>query len=441
VALLYAPLIQPGEAWVPWLHRVAEAYQCSLHSVHRDLHLVDPSGWADVGNYLSAVEQERLAALTGLPADVIAGAHLESFHGTALAPRATTLALPRVAAVRSGWALWSGARVCPKCLLEPSAFIRNRDRLGLSVVCSRHGVLLADRCPRCTQRPFGGSHKGSPPGLHARMSWRYCHGKIQGRAGSALLCGFDLADAPCPQATPAERASDDLLTLLLTGHSAFGVPTTQVVSAWRALTALFLPAGSTRPWLATPSIVPIRVAAIADAASVLAMTDHEAAAGQLQRTCHERAISLTPETRHRVGRSELAQQIVALARRQNKEGRVVRTKSARADDSRERSAAAPARIRDPSAPVRTLAAPRPHSPPPNQPRPPGRPPRPRAADEVLHALYDSGATHRDIARELGVSASLALVWLKGAGVQLRPRGGSRGSAPPTGRTKRTPAAM
>jgi hypothetical protein len=108
-----------------------------------------------------------------------------------------------------GWEMLHGSRYCPRCLSEHPGRWQLRWRLPWVFACTRHRLLMPDRCPGCGQLPR--RHLSHPTGLNPPGT---CPNLI--RRGQ--VCGTDLTTTP-RQTFPAgdrrlaaQRWLDDHLT-------------------------------------------------------------------------------------------------------------------------------------------------------------------------------------------------------------------------------------
>ncbi|WP_086757728.1 TniQ family protein [Streptomyces griseiscabiei] len=144
----------PGEALDSWLEFIAARLNCPFTDVLNALGLPnrDPAmaalvlpRWAIL---TTRDELSSITEVTGVGEDVLAGMTLQPFDGHAV------VILPEQRRVRPQ-VLWgkAGSRFCPACLTDSGGRWQITWRLGWSFACTRHQVLLADRCPACQRIP------------------------------------------------------------------------------------------------------------------------------------------------------------------------------------------------------------------------------------------------------------------------------------------------
>ncbi|GHB71773.1 hypothetical protein GCM10010331_69680 [Streptomyces xanthochromogenes] len=210
--LRYPP--HPGEALDSWQEFLAHRLKCPFTDVlralglpNRDPALTDPilPRWTTLA---TPDELATIAQVTGVPPDVLAAMTLQPFDGHAV------VIVPQRRHVHRQL-LWgrSGSRFCPACLAESGGRWQVTWRLGWSFACTRHHVLLADRCPACghiprlrshprTETPRPGLCASPPQGAGPRP--RRCHHPLSATPVTALAPGSPLEET--------QRLIDSLLT-------------------------------------------------------------------------------------------------------------------------------------------------------------------------------------------------------------------------------------
>jgi len=173
---------QPGEILSSWLSRLAEGHGLSLHSLCS-------SSWP--GRHVLAKDIDRspspdflqdLASKSGVPLDRIQGLTFEGLTGRLFErcdegqARVSWILPIHLRSVRS-----HGAQFCPDCLSEATPFFRRDWRLSFVTLCLRHGKMLSERCPSCTQA----------------LNPLLCFGGLRRNTGAVPLflcnrCGWDL---------------------------------------------------------------------------------------------------------------------------------------------------------------------------------------------------------------------------------------------------------
>ncbi|MEU9959795.1 TniQ family protein [Streptomyces sp. NPDC050982] len=149
----------PGEALDSWLEFTAARLACPFTDVLSALGL--PNRETAIAALvlpawtirLTRDERAAITEVTGVAAGVLAAMTLQPFDGHALE------ILPRHRRVNRR-VLWgrAGSRFCPLCLADSGGRWRVAWRLTWSFACTRHHVLLADRCPACHRVPRLRSH-------------------------------------------------------------------------------------------------------------------------------------------------------------------------------------------------------------------------------------------------------------------------------------------
>ncbi|WP_224295237.1 MULTISPECIES: TniQ family protein [Streptomyces] len=192
----YAPY--PGEALDSWMEAVAARLNCPFTDVLSALGLPnrDPAAAALVlPRWTTLATPDELTAITeatGVPVDVLAAMTLQPYDGHAVVIVAGQRRVHRQL-------LWGrpGSRFCPACLEETGGRWQVTWRLGWSFACTRHHVLLADRCPACLRSPRLRSQPRREvprPGL--------CSSASPGGGPRPGRCHHPLADTPATVLTP-----------------------------------------------------------------------------------------------------------------------------------------------------------------------------------------------------------------------------------------------
>ncbi|WP_338492066.1 TniQ family protein [Streptomyces sp. SJL17-4] len=192
----YAPY--PGEALDSWLEAFAARLSCPFTDVLGALGLPnrDPAVAAPVLPRWTTVatpdELSVITEVTGVAADVLTAMTLQPYDGHAV------VIVPGQRRVHRQ-ALWgrAGSRYCPTCLEETGGRWQLTWRLGWSFACTRHHVLLADRCPACLRTPRLRSHPRREvprPGL--------CSSAALAGGPRPRRCHHPLTDTPVTALTP-----------------------------------------------------------------------------------------------------------------------------------------------------------------------------------------------------------------------------------------------
>ncbi|MEU6312263.1 TniQ family protein [Streptomyces sp. NPDC047014] len=241
----YAPY--PGEALDSWLEAFAARLNCPFTDVLGALGLPnrDPAVAAPIlPRWTTVATPNELAVITevtGVAADVLTAMTLQPYDGHAVE------IVPGQRRVHRQ-ALWgrAGSRFCPACLEESGGRWQLTWRLGWSFACTRHHILLADRCPACLRTPRLRSHPRREvprPGLcsSAALSGgprpRRCHHPLTDTLVTALTPGGALEETQRLIDT-ALAAPDRMARWPLYGPS--GVPLRTALRDLKSLGALVL---------------------------------------------------------------------------------------------------------------------------------------------------------------------------------------------------------
>ncbi|AMP07504.1 TniQ family protein [Collimonas pratensis] len=82
-----------------------------------------------------------------------------------------------------------GLQFCPTCLAEDTIpYFRKNWRIAFNTVCTRHGTMLLDRCPKCSVAVAVHRLDMARPADVELAPLSYCH-----------ICGFDLRAAPATE--------------------------------------------------------------------------------------------------------------------------------------------------------------------------------------------------------------------------------------------------
>ncbi|MFF6807950.1 TniQ family protein [Streptomyces sp. NPDC012616] len=196
---------QPGEALDSWLEFTAARLTCPFTDVLSALGLPNREtataalvlpAWTI---RLTRDERAAITAVTGIAEDVLTAMTLQPFDGHAVD------ILPRHRRVNRR-VLWgrAGSRFCPLCLADTGGRWPVTWRLSWSFACTRHHVLLADRCPACHRIPRLRSHPRRDTPRPGRCSSAApdsgprpprCHHPLTDTPATAIPADGDLAEA------------------------------------------------------------------------------------------------------------------------------------------------------------------------------------------------------------------------------------------------------
>ncbi|MCX5205193.1 TniQ family protein [Streptomyces sp. NBC_00237] len=183
---LWVPPVE-GEALDSWIEAYARRLRTEFPQFVRFLGLPGARGNLMV-RCLTEHERQVLSKRTGLSPDSLTAMTLEPWDGLAVTLDRPTRRLNRPPHWRH---TGNTTRYCPRCLDETAGRWQITWRLPWSFACTRHGVLLLDRCPECRQVPL----------VHGRRRLREVPAAscLYGTGSArAVRCGFYLPHAPTP---------------------------------------------------------------------------------------------------------------------------------------------------------------------------------------------------------------------------------------------------
>ena len=166
-----APL--PGEALDSWLETCAQRMDALLGEVLIAAGLLgDPQISRrqelppNYTIYLTDAEASRLSRASGVAVAQLHAMTLRAYDGQAIRFDPDKRAVARATL----WGKGEGSRYCPQCLDQRGGRWLLRWRLSWVFACTRHRILLADRCPGCGQetrlhRPRRAAFSLSRPGF------------------------------------------------------------------------------------------------------------------------------------------------------------------------------------------------------------------------------------------------------------------------------------
>jgi len=165
--LPWRPKPKDDELFSSWLLRVATGNSPKLHTF---CHIVWPNRqlWnRDLDAMAPSDVVQTLASLTGTSATRARETTLPSLEGTLYervsVNNASRWVLPLGVYHRTRRR--AGQQWCGECLrADPQPYYRKNWRLAISSTCSRHGLVLADRCIECASPAV--PHRGDDPNCH-----------------------------------------------------------------------------------------------------------------------------------------------------------------------------------------------------------------------------------------------------------------------------------
>ncbi|WP_149828921.1 TniQ family protein [Streptomyces tailanensis] len=139
-----------GEALDSWLEAYSRRLSTSMPEFVRFLGLPG-TRLNRMLRCLTEHERQVLSRRTGLSSDRLTAMTLEPWDGLAVTIDRQTRRLIRPPLWRHSG---NNTRYCPRCLEESNARWQLSWRLPWSFACTRHEMLLLDRCPKCGQPPM-----------------------------------------------------------------------------------------------------------------------------------------------------------------------------------------------------------------------------------------------------------------------------------------------
>lgn len=211
----------PGEALDSWLEALATRMSTPFGNVVTAVGLsASAYGVPRWAMMLKPGEAEQIATATatGTDAEQITSMTLQRWDGQALV-------IDPVRRIGHPQVMWSGprgSRFCPACLAESGNRWPVVWRLTWSFACTRHHVLLADRCPECGRSPRSRFHQLSEvprPGLCSTPAPKAAsHGRRCHHAYTATTV------LPIEPGGQMERAQQFIDALLLTSAADTSMP-------------------------------------------------------------------------------------------------------------------------------------------------------------------------------------------------------------------------
>lgn len=209
-SLATVPVPVDGEALHGYLDRTSHALATPVGAILRDAHIPPRTilgGHATC--HLAGETAADLEEALGLPHGAATRLTLHGRYGDllpALARAKDHMDVNRAAA--RDWFFIAGSRFCPSCLAETAVW-QLAWHLATTVACTRHGVLLTDRCPSCGAFPrsAGVDHHGHTAAWdHETRNPTTCPAPRrapEARSGmGSAPCGASLTAAPAVGASP-----------------------------------------------------------------------------------------------------------------------------------------------------------------------------------------------------------------------------------------------
>jgi hypothetical protein len=216
--LPYRPKPQPDELLSSWLIRLANAYRMVFSEFLDLLGLQMFIPTSDLDRVAPQALITAVAELTGSESELIDAMllhrRLKVLNSTNvdINSRAWPWSIP--IGVSRLFGRINGFQICPLCLLQGNApYFTWQSCVSLYCSCTKHGVMLIDRCPNC-----GSSIHASTQGLLGIR--RASTGNLQIQLETCLTCGTDLrmirADPAPANLILVQRHVDNLIKSSLT---------------------------------------------------------------------------------------------------------------------------------------------------------------------------------------------------------------------------------
>lgn len=180
----------PDELLTSWLVRLAWGHGLKVQTFCNLIFGGRHQVWnRDVDRMAPDWLVHELADRTGTPREVAYGTTLRAYEGVIYPKFRASGSLPWIQTLmmyhrrRKGY----GVQFCPGCLAEDEApYYRKAWRVSFNTMCTRHRVMLHDRCPWC-----------SAPVMFHRMEMGRGSVFEVGSMGDCHACGGSFVDAPC----------------------------------------------------------------------------------------------------------------------------------------------------------------------------------------------------------------------------------------------------
>lgn len=149
------PQLLPDELLSSWMIRLARSNGFKVHNFYAQFFGRECQIWnRDIDHFAPAWLIDGLADRTGTPREHIFQTTLRAFESFAFEhfneTGMTRWLLPLGIFHRTRRAY--GQQFCPQCMTEEiEPYLRRHWRLALAVICTRHGVMLQDRCATCSR--------------------------------------------------------------------------------------------------------------------------------------------------------------------------------------------------------------------------------------------------------------------------------------------------
>lgn len=204
-----------GESFVSWVERVSASIDAPVANVLGAFGMTrdGTEGVPFYGVFLQPWQLERVASCTGHSVARIHSSLLVSLADELPSLRLLPDSQPRRCGgiANSVWASLRGSRCCETCVEESGAW-QLRWRLSTALVCTAHGRLLRDRCPRCGLLPGRGSRRVQPSFRHLVANPGFCANPAVDSDSCDPRCGRRLASSGGDRrATAAERDAQEVV--------------------------------------------------------------------------------------------------------------------------------------------------------------------------------------------------------------------------------------
>lgn len=198
----YKPL--PDELLSCWLVRLAHGHGLKVQTFCNLIFGNHRQVWnRDIDRLAPTWLLDELSSRTGTSPEAVFNTTLRAYEGL-LYPKFRSssvlqwiLALKMYHRKREGY----GLQFCPACLAEDSIpYFRRSWRVAFNTVCTRHGIMLLDRCPKC----------GVAVAVH-RLDMTALDGLEIGSVSYCYSCRFDLRDASRIEPSSYDKQASELL--------------------------------------------------------------------------------------------------------------------------------------------------------------------------------------------------------------------------------------
>jgi len=195
---------EPDELLSSWYVRLAHANLLKPETLNTFLCGRQRQVWnRDIDRMSPEWLVKELAGRTGTPFDSAWNTTLKSYEGRLFPNLRQTGISPWILPVQMFHRkhMWPGILFCPECLKEDNdPYFRKYWRIALYTICHRHGVILHERCPLCSE----------PIMFHRRGREKAGGLKTQSFLSLCYRCNYDLREIESSKLESIERSADQL---------------------------------------------------------------------------------------------------------------------------------------------------------------------------------------------------------------------------------------